>query len=341
MKKFRGRTCATLAGLLLTTPAWGDVGAEMDAEADVGAQMSAEAEGEGGEGEAEAEGEGEGEAKAGGEAAAAGPAAAPVAAMDKFAAPSGHTGAGLSLSPAQKGRAYLELAFHTQSNYFVLSPVLGGGYKVADKVELELVVPMVYASFDVGFVDDSAFKLGNIYAGANYLGGDSKLKFKVGGGLGLPTSSASDAAGIFAYGGATAINGGQALYLWAPEYLSMNAIGRVEYGVSDTVVLTGDSSLGVYFPIGDAAGDNEFTFTLAPGVGAWLSESALVGGRFMLVYYSAGGDNAQLALEPYFRYDLDSLFLETRFLANLDEPYGFAFDDGGFWAWFVGAGLTF
>src|SRR5688572_22189390 len=114
MKKVRGRTCLALAGWLLTTPAWAQEAAEADGSLDVGAQMSAE-----GEGEAKAEGGGEAKAKAGGEAAGA-KADAPAQTGDQFAAPSGHTGAGLSLSPEQKGRVWGEIGLATSSTHFVL-----------------------------------------------------------------------------------------------------------------------------------------------------------------------------------------------------------------------------
>ena len=338
MKKFRGRACVALGSWLLTTPAFGDVGAEMEAEGDVGSEMSADAEGKT---------EGEGEARASGETSGATAApAGPALSGGEFASATGHTGAGLSLSPAQKGRAWGEIGLSSNSSTFALSPVLGGGYKVADNVELEVVVPLTYASFDLFLNSDSSFNFGNIYVGANVLGGSGKLKYKFGGGLGLPTSNAADFADGWAYYSAAAMRGFQDYYLWAAEMLTMNGLGRIEYG--DKVVFTGDAALSVYFPIGDASNDNAFSLALAPGVGAWLGDSALVGGRLLIWWGSNDSspldDHAQIGIEPYFRYQLgESAFLNARFTLNVDEPAGFSFDDDPFrfWGFHLGGGFTF
>jgi hypothetical protein len=330
MTKFRGHTCAALLALLLPTPALADVGADMEAEGDVGAEMSAE-----GGGTADSKG------KATGNGAAAGDAPDyPVAGDDAFAAPNGQLGAGLSLSPAQAGRVWGELGFHTQERYMVLSPIIGGGYKVMDQLELELVIPMAYASIDAGLTEESTFVLGNVYAGANYIAGEGELKYKVGGGLGLPTSSAGDIIDALAYASAGGIRGFQDFYYWWPESLTMNGIGRIEYGTQ--LVFTGDVSLSFFIPIGDYDNDNEFTLGLTPGIGYWASEDALLGGRINVWFSSFGGDSTQFGLEPFFRYMLgDSAFLNARFTLNLDRPAGFAFDEGRFWGLHLGGGAAF
>jgi hypothetical protein len=217
--------------------------------------------------------------------------------------------------------------------------MLGGGYKVTDSIELELVVPLVYASFTFPLLEDSSFNMGNLYAGVNVLGGSGELKYKFGGGLGFPTSSASDIGDAIAYSGGAGIHAAQQFYLWAPENLTLNGIGRIEYG--NKVIFTGDAMLSIYFPTGDVSNDNELTIGLAPGIGAWLGDDALLGGRVLVWYGSFGDDNAQLGVEPYFRYHFGDAFINARFTLNIDEPYGFSFDDGGLWGLHLGGGLSF
>ena len=55
-----------------------------------------------------------------------------------------------------------------------------------------------------------------------------------------------------------------------------------------------------------------------------------------------GGDNSTFfAIEPYGRFDIGTLFLDTSLVLNVDEPYGFAFDSGKFWALHFGGGASF
>jgi hypothetical protein len=48
-----------------------------------------------------------------------------------------------------------------------------------------------------------------------------------------------------------------------------------------------------------------------------------------------------VALEPYLRYDFGGGFVNARLTVNLDEPLGFAFDEGKVWGLFAGGGGTF
>ncbi len=304
-----------------------------DSGADVGAQMSAGEKAEGG-GKAQARGEATG---GGGHEAMVGD--------GRFASANGPTGAGLSVSPSQSGRFWGEIGVHSQDRLTVMSPLLGFGYKVIDQLELEIELPIAYASWDVGLFSDSALLLGDPYVGVNYLGASGKLRYKVGGGLALPIANADDGGEYFALYGSAAIRGFQEWHYWLPDTLSLYAPARIEYG--DKLVFGGDMSLGIHIATGDSGNDDmELTTTLAPFIGGYLGDGrhALLGGRLAIWWWMTGdgrADNAQVALEPYFRYDWSSAFFNTRLTLNLDNPAGSSFDDGGFWGLHVGGGVKF
>ena len=340
MSKLLVSSLVAAMGLSVSTTSFADVGAEMNAEAegsaDVGAQMDAEGSAESDDGADKAD-EADDDAEAAG---SDGPAAG------VFAAPSGQNGAGLTLSPEQKIRAYAELGFHTQDAFTSITPILGGGYKVLDFLEVELVLPMAYASYDVFDVDsgdlvgESSFLIGNPYLGANYLGGADKLRYKVGAGLTLPLAPADEAGHFIALFGAAGMHGYQEYQYWLPDTLSIVTPSRIEWG--DDLVIGGEVQLGIHIPTGDNQGDTETSIALAPGVAYWLSDKTLVGGRLPFFWLlSEEGDNAQLAVEPYFRHYFSNIFLMGRFTLNIDEPGGFSFDDGKLWGLHLGAGATF
>jgi hypothetical protein len=337
---------ALAVSLSLVTPSRADVGAEMEAEeqgGDVGAQMKAD---EGGDesaapqratGSREARGKREG-ARGGGRRS--------LGSGSRFAAPTGTTGAGLSLSPAQRGRFWGELGFHTQEALTVWVPVLGGGYKLSDSLELELVLPFVYGSRDAvdpangNFEDRSTFVSGDPYVGVNYLRGSGDLRYKVGGGLALPFAPDSDQGHFLALRNAAAIRAFQDDYLWQPRTLSLVAPFRLEYG--GRVLFGGDASLALLLPTGDDDRDAAIELTLAPGLGFWATPATLLGVRLGLFWVmTEEGDNAQLSLEPNFRQYFGDAFIQGRLTLNLDEPAGFSFQPGGFWGIHFGGGLSF
>jgi hypothetical protein len=277
-----------------------------------------------------------------------------------FAAVNGQYGAGLSFSPEQTGRVYGEVGFHTQSDSLsdagsriersttYLSWLLGGGYKVAPEVELELMLPMAFADVNrtatSGAVDqdagDSGVIVGNPHAGVNWLKAAGPVRMKLGAALeyGPWMSDLSDISGR-AIIGALGVRGQHELGLWAPERFSIVTPSRVEFG--NDFVVSADFALGLHLSTGDE--DSEISVQLDPGVGYYVSRDALLGVRLPIaaVPTAGSGDNAQIALEPFIRVGLGAGFLNLRFTMNLDEPGGFAFDEGKIWGLHVGAGGSF
>jgi hypothetical protein len=274
------------------------------------------------------------------------------AAESSLAAPSGIQGAGLRMGD-QKGRAWLETAFHEQEMFTVAAATLGAGYRVTDSLELEVMLPLAYISYDTFDINatgstvmdrEHGFGVGNPYLGVSRVHLDGTLRYKAGLGVTLPLAADEDASGA-AVVVAPATYGMQDIHLWAPDTLSITAPLRVEAG--DTVVLSVDAMPGVLIDSNDdrPADDDapELFLQVAPGAGVWATDTFLVGTRLPIFWAVTGDapDNAQLALEPYARLDVGSGFVNAGLTVNLDEPLGFAFDRAKVWGAHLGGGLIF
>jgi hypothetical protein len=287
-------------------------------------------------------------------------AAAPVAAQGAFAAPNGPLGAGLSFSPEQQGRAYVDVGFihSTQSysffgaevDYYLtsLSWILGGGYKVTPNLELEVMLPMGWAEAGVsgsqGVIvssdSNAGFGVGNLHFGANYLHAGDRYRLKVGGAVQYgPWNNDLENENRAALGYGAYARSIHDVGLWAPEMLSLVAPARFEFG--EELVLGGDAALGIHIPTNN--GDVELTIQIDPSLGYFVSPTVLLGARlpFIFVPTESGDDATQLAVEPYARFDIGRGFVATRFTLNIDDPLGFSFDEGKIWAIHLGGGGSF
>ena len=279
---------------------------------------------------------------------------------DRFAAPTGQLGAGISFTGEQKGRAYAELAFARaaesvdafgatmEDHINGLNLLVGGAYRVLPALEIEAMLPIAWAQYgqstsylgQTQSESDGGFALLNLHLGVNYLRAERPWRLKVGGAVewGPWTNNFGQTART-AVVASHAAYGGEHFGLWFPEVFSIVAPGRFEYG--ERLVVSGDAQLGLHISTG--GGDAELSIQLAPGVGYYATDVVLVGLRmpFTWVPTESGDLATYFALEPYGRFDLGSLFLDTSLTLNVDDPYGFAFDSGKFWALHFGGGASF
>jgi hypothetical protein len=265
---------------------------------------------------------------------------------ERFAAPTGQLGAGIVFSPEQRGRAHAELGFYHHSDPGHLNSfptLLGFGFKVIPELELEAMLPVGFLEYgDGGSSSEAAVAAGNLHLGVSYLHGDGGLRLKVGAAVEFgPWTNDFETESAIAIVLGHPVGGGQDLGLWAPEVLSFVAPGRIEYG--DEVVFGADFAVGLHIP---DVGDNAVTVQLAPGLGAYVSDSVLLGLRipFTIIPTSLDDENddaALVALEPYARFNIGKGFLNARFTINLDEPYGFSFEEDKIWGLHVGGGVAF
>lgn len=193
-----------------------------------------------------------------------------------------------------------------------------------------------------------SFRVGNPYLGVRFGWRDTIWVARGGVGTTAPLTNAFDDGP----GDHAAYRLGQAvLGMWDPWLLEPEIqplVVRGDFEIHSQYVLGGfEAALGTIFPLRRAGGGNtEWVFqTGAFGAFTPIPEIA-IGLRFQMVFATnwrvgfAGVDDAQLALIPFFRVDLEPAFFELRLLMNLDEPHGWAFDDG-VWAVSLTAGGRF
>lgn len=210
---------------------------------------------------------------------------------------------------------------------------------------------------DSDFGDDSAaFRVFNPYAGVRigHEEHDLESSWRVRGGLGitLPLANAYDPDDeVFT----TLVLGAALTGGWDPWLSSIGSMAvvlRGDFEYRHTYFLAGaETALGLMLPV-EYQGFTGDT-VVAPQLGVWAAgrpiEQLAIGMRFQAVALVRTGDTAfgmsntegYLALVPFVRLELGAGFLETRLVANLDDPFGPAFDEGGFWGWYIGGGASF
>jgi hypothetical protein len=259
---------------------------------------------------------------------------APVVVHDAHAAPrlaavTGTTGVGTGLGSA---RLWAELGFHDQDAFTSLSSEVGFGLLLTQRLELEGVLPFAYASTpDPG--GDDGFEIGNPYLGINLF--DDRLRWSLG--VALPLASEDD------FGlpllGALVTRGLQDIYLWEQDTFGL--VGRLRAEAGNEIVVAFDGAAIVSIPTSDQDNrDVDVTLQPAGELIIRLTRPTSFGARLSLAWLLTreGDDDAQLALAPFLRHDFGSSFFTAQLLMNLDEPYGFAFDEGKVWGFFFGLG---
>ena len=267
-------------------------------------------------------------------------AAREASAEPRLAAVTGITGAGTGQGDA---RLWAELGFYDSDTLTSLSSEIGFGVLLSPRLELEGILPFGYANTPDPDVppgvlilgdDDDGFDIGNPYIGINLF--DDRLRWSLG--IGLPVASNDFGAPLVA---AWFTRGLQDPHLWLSETLSF--VGRVRAEAGNEVVLAFDGAAIVAVPTGDDDGrDVELFLQPAGELIVRVARPTSFGARLSLQWSVTGdGDRAQLALAPFLRQDFGTSFLTAQLLMNLDEPLGFAFDEGGVWGLFVGLGSGF
>lgn len=279
---------------------------------------------------------------------------------EEFTAPAGHLGAGLDNGETTKVRLYVDTTsyFRTgndelfgteyRATEWAFPFVLGGGYKLMPELELEgrIATAIGRRSIKVNDCPDGvdcddaagALTIGNLYVGANYMIEKDLWFVKVGGGIayGPWTQDPNDDRTIaYIYSALTRL---EDFYMFLPETFSIVAPARIEYRFMPQLAFTADVNLVTYIPT-SSGGEVEVGTVLAPGAGYILND-LIVGGR-MPLFWLLTEDTAQFALEPFARYDFSNYFATGRFTLNLDDPYGFSFDENAIWGLHLGFGGTF
>lgn len=264
---------------------------------------------------------------------------------ERFHAPSGYLGAGLSTSKPQKGRVYAEMSMYTGSNGNAFPLIFGGGFKPLSFLELQMTLPIAIGESNTApYPQAGGVAVGNFQFGANFLFGDRTIRFKGGAALaGGPWTSMETNKDSYWAMRMSGITRWEDAHLWAVESVHLTTPMRLEISPVEHFLISGDLSFWFRFPTYPS--DPYVTLILAPGFG-FISDVLDAGARFLVNVAAAGPypngvDRAQTALEPFLVVNLGQAFLHSRLTINLDQPLGFAFDEGNYWALHWGGGATF
>lgn len=215
---------------------------------------------------------------------------------------------------------------------------------------------------DVPLIDDqeyTPFELANPMLGLQYIYDHNATMFRAGV---AGTFSAADVdsrnddadvrvSSLFALRQAVAMGGGLDPWLWWPNRASLVVPLNFSGEVSDFrfgLGLTG----GFMFDTAESdRGENETEVAIqVEGEGALVLRGGELGLRMSVVSIVTEeaeegvdeSDPTQFAVEPFARLGLgDSAYVETALLLNIDDPYGFSFNDGRFWAVSLRGGAVF
>lgn len=195
------------------------------------------------------------------------------------------------------------------------------------------------------FSDESETEtvIANPFVGFHYL---FSRRASVGVGVAAPAASISNDGGAaqqaFAYVHAMLMNGAADLWLWAPDTVSVVVPFSFE-DRNDSLLYGAESHLALLIPTEDGR-DTEVSLHFGGKIG-YAGRKARVGVKLQGVFVSdevfGDDDQLQLSMAPFFQYRLGRGYLSWRLVMNLDEPAGFAFDDGKVWGMYFGGAGTF
>ncbi len=226
-------------------------------------------------------------------------------------------------------------------SFFVLVPQLFGRASFGPGVEGEFDLGLAIVRASSGGGSDTAVRVGNPTVTLRYHVPSSGADFSLGLGLTLPLARLGEQPfeSVAVLLSAAAIDGNRDFWKWLPDTFAMFLPVRWEGPFADVLRFTLEGAAALYL----ATTERNSTATGFQALGriayaidrSWYG-IALQGNVFVV---SDAPDLAQLAIVPQAHVQFGSNFLDARLVLNLDEPYGFAFDEGGFWGLFVGFGV--
>ncbi len=229
-----------------------------------------------------------------------------------------------------------------------------GSYEVMPKIDVTLDWGVTNTSIAPGegdSVDD--FSMGNPFIAGHYAFMDNAgIKATAGLGIGIPLATLpefdlndpAESAGRFSnLITAMSMRGMQALWLYAPDTLSVVVPVKVQAKYKSGLRAGGELAFGAFIPTGDSD-DAETDMGLDLVVEASFKAGVVEPGMRLGLNYglsSDADDVTQMFVEPFVKADFGAGFARIGFSMNIDEPAGFAFDDEGFWGLNVGGGANF
>jgi hypothetical protein len=231
-----------------------------------------------------------------------------------------------------------------------LTEVIDADLTFLDALAVSVSLPFAQIIISDGQTNESRFRIGNPTLAAYYQYRDSTFRVRIGGGIGIPAAQVpnDDDEGTFlafiVYGAGLAMHGLQSPWLWTPESLPLLLPSFRFDADLGLVSIDGRADIVLLFTLDeDFQDDVEVAIPLEAGVLVHV-QFVGIGARLGLGTFPTAGDDidaVQVSLSPRITFDLDFLELEARLSMNLDDPFGFAFDNDGFFGFFLGAHAVF
>jgi len=239
----------------------------------------------------------------------------------------------------------LEMGVFGRDGLTGFTPDISMRWAATPNVAVELDIPIAIVDPSEG---DTVAEAGNVnFAALFRTSGDSPFKVESGLRVAVGTTDIEGVEDVLTLGIGDAMYGAARVYAYIPGFASLLAPLRFEVVSRTGLFAEFDGYVGALLPTVDgleASGLASSQFS--GGIRASVVEARLTFGA--TAFFNGNGSDAQTFLEPAVRLytspkplgEEGAAFFETRLLMNLDEPAGFAFDDGVY-AVIFGLGYTF
>jgi hypothetical protein len=233
----------------------------------------------------------------------------------------------------------------------VMSPIVEMRFQLAYSVVMQAVWGMSYANLDRDQADpQNTFRFGNPYLAFHYQGRKGQFSYRAGAGVTVPAATLPDdindqVAAASAYALAAAIRGNNSFWLWDPHTVSVIIPIALERYKPSGFLWGAYLDTGALIKLNDKnprTSKTDFLMQMVAMMGYQATDWLRVGSRFSLVLIPKFKEqNTQLAVEPYLRFGRDNAFGSIRLNINIDNPWGFSFDDRQVWGLRLGGGAAF
>ena len=233
----------------------------------------------------------------------------------------------------------------------VLSPLFEMRFQLAYSFLMQVQWGFSYANVDLEDADTrNAFRVGNPYVAFHYQGKKGQFSYRVGVGATIPAATLSDDINdrviqSEAYRLAAAIRGNTSFWLWDAHTVSVIVPVAFERRKPSGFLWGAYLDTGALIKLNGKSprtSKTDFIMQMAAMMGYQATDWLRVGSRFTLVLIPKFNEQqTQLAVEPYLRFGNENAFGAIRLNINIDNPYGFSFDDRQVWGLRLGGGASF
>jgi hypothetical protein len=210
-----------------------------------------------------------------------------------------------------------------------------------------------YANVDLEDADaQNSFRVGNPYVAFHYQGKKGQFSYRAGLGVTIPIASLpgdiasqEQVTAASAYALAAGLRGNTSFWLWDPHTVSVIVPIAFERRKPRGFLWGAYLDTGALIKLNDKnprTSKTDFIMQMAAMMGYQATDWLRVGSRFSLVLIPKfNEEKTQLAVEPFLRFGDENAFGVIRVNINIDNPYGFSFDDRQVWGLRIGGGAAF